>query len=48
MKDRKETKSVKISKDVHADLKVHVAIKQVGMTDFLDKAVRNQLKRESK
>lgn len=48
MKDKKAAKTVKISDDVHDILKVHVAIKKVGMTEFVDKAIRNQIKKETK
>lgn len=48
MKANKPAKTVKISDDIHAVLKVHVAKKQVGITDFVDKAIRNQIKRETK
>jgi hypothetical protein len=48
MKDKKNTKTVTVSKDVHAELKVHVAIKKVGITEFADRAIRNQIKKETK
>jgi hypothetical protein len=48
MKGKKTTKTVTVSNDVHAELKVHVAIKKVGITEFADKAIRNQIKKESK
>jgi predicted HicB family RNase H-like nuclease len=47
MKGSKSPKTVKVSDDVHAEMKVHVAKKQVGVTEFVDKAIRNQIKKES-
>jgi hypothetical protein len=46
-KANKSAKTVKVSDDVHSDLRVHVAIKKVGITEFVDKAIRNQIKRET-
>ena len=48
MKGTKSPKTVKVSDDVHLELKVHVAKKKVGITEFVDRAIRNQIKRESK
>jgi hypothetical protein len=48
MKDKKAGKTVKIEDDVHRELKVHVAKKDVGITEFVGKAIRNQIKKESK
>jgi hypothetical protein len=48
MKDKKSAKTVKVSDDVHSEMKVHVAIKKVGVTEFVDKAIRNQIKKETK
>lgn len=47
MKDEKFAKSVRISQLLHDDLRVHVAKKKVGVTVFVEKAIRNQIKKET-
>lgn len=48
MKDKKTTKQVTVSREVHDELKIHVAVKKIKITEFADRAIRNQIKRESK
>lgn len=48
MKAKKNTKTVTVSGDVHDELKVHVAKKKVGITEFADRAIKNQIKKETK
>lgn len=47
MKVKKETKSIKVSDDVHGKLKVYVAKKKISsITDFVDKAILEKIKND--
>lgn len=47
MDDKKPTKSVQVSFDVHAKMKAYLNKKGVKVTPFVDEAIKEKLKKET-